>query len=212
MRPERLQKFSKVVSRRQADLSVILENVTDMHNIGAVLRSCDSVGINEIFILNTEPHLATDQIIIGKKTSSGARKWVDVHYYTDPTSCFRHVRQKCRLVLSTSLGENSSDLYNLDLTQSIAFLFGNEHAGLSAEVAKFADGNFTIPQVGMVESLNVSVACAVTLYETFRQRKLKGFYDENPTLDEPAENALLEDYVKRHDLKLRNKKFVKKKD
>lgn len=212
MRPERLQKFRRVVSQRQTDLTVILENVTDMHNIGAVLRSCDSVGITEIFVLNTEAHLATDQIIIGKKTASGARKWVDVHYYTDPTACFKHVRQKCQVVLSTSLGKNATGLFELDLTESVAFLFGNEHAGLSAEVAKFADGNFTIPQVGMVESLNISVACAVTLYEAYRQRKLKGFYGKNPTLAEAAETALLEEYVKRHDLKLRNKKFVKKKD
>jgi len=209
MTPERKKKFEDVAARRQPGLTVILENVTDQHNIGAVMRSCDSVGISQIYILNTEPHLATDTIIIGKKTSSGARKWVDVRYFTDAGRCFEHVRRHCRFVYSTKLGQNSTDLYDLDLTQPVALLFGNEHSGLSKETLAHSDGNFVIPQVGMVESLNISVACAVSLYEAFRQRRLKGLYDQK-TMTEDGQSALLEEYLARHNTKGRCRKVIKK--
>ncbi len=211
MRPERENKFRQVAYRRQNDLSVILENVTDSHNIGAVLRSCDSIGIPEIYVLNTEPQLAADKIIIGKRTSSGSRKWVDIHYYTDAEACFRHVRQKCKRILATRLGDGAADLYELDLTQPLAFLFGNEHSGISEEVAQFADGNFIIPQAGMVQSLNISVACAVTLYEAYRQRRNKGFYDENPTMDAVQREALFQEYVSRHQVSGSTRKIIRRK-
>ena len=89
MTPEREEKFEKVVAQRQFDLTVILENVHDPHNIGAVLRSCDSVGIREIFVLYTDDKLTEEKLTIGKKSSSGARKWVDVHYFTDVEKCFK---------------------------------------------------------------------------------------------------------------------------
>lgn len=211
MLPQRVNKFRRVAFSRQSDLTVILENVTDSHNIGAVLRSCDSVGVHEMFVLNTEPHLATDNIVIGKRTSSGSRKWVDIHYYTDPEACFAHVRRKCKLVLATKLGEDSSELYKLDLTQSVAFLFGNEHSGLTKAVAEYADGNFIIPQVGMVESLNISVACAVTLYEAFRQRIAKGFYEDNPTFTPEGQEELFQAYVGRHKMRSGGRKVIRRK-
>jgi tRNA (guanosine-2'-O-)-methyltransferase len=211
MNPERLEKFRQVVARRQPNLTVILENVTDMHNIGAVLRSCDSVGICEIFVLNTEPQLAKPYVVIGKKTSSGTRKWVDVHYYTDPEACLNHVRKKYGRILATHLDESAADLYELDLSQPTAFLFGNEHSGLSEQVRKLSDGNFRIPQAGMAESLNISVACAITLFEAYRQRKIKGFYDENPPLGADEQNALLEEYISRHEHRFTGRKIVKRK-
>jgi tRNA (guanosine-2'-O-)-methyltransferase len=209
MTPERKKKFEEVAARRQPDLTVILENVTDQHNIGAVLRSCDSVGISRIYILNTEPHLSTDTIIIGKKTSSGARKWVDVLYFTDAERCFEHVRQHCRFVWSTNLGADSTDLFDLDLTQPVALLFGNEHSGLSKETLAHSDGNFAIPQAGMVESLNISVACAVSLYEAYRQRRLKGFYEKS-RMPEAGHKALLEEYFERHKTRGRSRKIIRK--
>jgi tRNA (guanosine-2'-O-)-methyltransferase len=209
MTPERKKKFEEVAARRQPDLTVILENVTDQHNIGAVLRSCDSVGICRIYILNTEPHLATDTIIIGKKTSSGARKWVDVFYFTDVERCFEHVRRHCQFIYSTNLGEDSTDLFDLDLTQPVALLFGNEHSGLSEKVLAHSDGNFVIPQAGMVESLNISVACAVSLYEAYRQRLSKGFYDKT-RMSSAAHNTLLQEYLDRHKIKGRSRKLIRK--
>lgn len=200
MTPHRIEKFKAVVSKRQPDLTVILENVIDLHNIGAVLRSCDSVGIMEVFVLYTEPALKDlENIKLGRRTSSGSRKWLDVHYYTDAEACFKHVKSKYRLVLGTHLHEQSSSLYQLDLTEPVALLFGNEKTGISAESQSFCDGNFVIPQVGMSESLNISVACAVTLYEAFRQRMNKGMYESGAMLDENTRKVLYEEYLRRHE-------------
>lgn len=198
MNERRAEKFLAVADRRQPDLTVILENVTDMHNIGAVLRTCDSVGIREIYVLNTEPHLQTPYLVIGKRTSMGARKWVDVRYFTDLDLCFKKVREKYGRIYGTHLDEASVEVYQLDLSQPVALLFGNEHSGLSEAARLQIDGNFLIPQVGMAESLNISVACAVTLYEAFRQRKVKGFYDPPFRLDEAERLQLREEYLEKH--------------
>lgn len=198
MTPEREQKFRSVVMKRQPNLTVVLENVFDTHNIGAVLRSCDSVGIAEVFILYTEPGRQPKRIKIGKRTSAGARKWVNVHYYTSRTLCFHHIRQYYQHIYATHLSAEAESLHDLDFTQSVALVFGNEHIGITPETLKMVDGNFIIPQVGMVESLNISVACAVTLYEAYRQRMEAGFYNTNPLLDEMEQELLFEEYNRRH--------------
>jgi len=198
MTDRRLEKFTRVAAHRQPDLTVVLENVHDPHNIGAVLRTCDSVGIREIFVLFTEPQLNEDRFRLGKRTSAGARKWVDVHLYRDVDACFEHIRRDYKRVLSTHLAEDAVDLYELDLTQPVALLFGNERDGLSQEALVHSDGNFIIPQMGMVESLNISVACAVTLYEAARQRRNKGYYGEHPQWPPAQQKQLLDDYFDRH--------------
>jgi tRNA (guanosine-2'-O-)-methyltransferase len=179
MHPERTAKLRAVAEKRQPNLTVILENVHDLWNVGAVLRSCDSVGIGEVFLLYTEAQEMKDKMKLGKKTSSGARRWVDVHYYTNAEACFRHVRSKYDHIYSTHLGESAVDVYDLDLTQSVALIFGNEDKGISPICLAHSDGNFMIPQMGFIQSLNISVACAVTLYEAYRQRNAKGFYGDN---------------------------------
>lgn len=194
MTERREKKFREVIAKRQPNLTIILENVHDPHNIGAVLRSCDSVGVKEIFVLNTEPHLQKESLYLGNQTSSGSRKWVKVNFYTAIEPCFEHVKRDYETIWATHLAENSKDLYELDLTASVALLFGNEHAGISKEALNYVDGNFLIPQVGMVESLNISVACAVTLYEALRQRTAKGFYTENLQMSETAQAELYDHY------------------
>lgn len=198
MTEKRVEKFRRVARHRQGNLTIILENVHDPHNIGAVLRSCDSVGVKEIFVLYTEPELQFDRLYLGKNTAAGALKWVDVHFYRDPEACFKHVKSKYKKIFSTHLAEDSVEIYDLNLADSVALLFGNERDGVSATSQKYADGNFIIPQVGMVQSLNISVACAVTLYEAYRQRREKGMYGENPSLSEIAQVELFDAYVERH--------------
>ncbi|MCP3928990.1 MAG: RNA methyltransferase [Bacteroidetes bacterium] len=210
MTPEREAKFRRVATGRQANLAVILENVHDPHNIGAVMRTCDAVGVKEIFILYTESHLTPERVFLSKKSSAGARRWIDVHFFTTPESCFEEVKSRYDKVLSTHLSKDSIPLFQLDLTQSVALLFGNEHAGISKESQKFADGNFTIPMSGMVESLNISVACAVTLYEAYRQRLEKGFFSSNPTMEPREQELLFKEYEKRHLLKTDPKVIEKK--
>lgn len=197
---QRLNRFKQVVANRQHDLTVILENVHDPHNIGAVLRSCDSIGIREIFVLYTEPGLQKlDKLEMGRRTSSGARKWVDIRFYTDVEDCFTEVKQRYQHVLATHLDAEAKTLYELDLTQSTALLFGNEHDGLSREALAYATGNFIIPQMGMVKSLNISVACAVTLYEAFRQRTLSGQYGNPFDAEVVRQQELLDNYLRRHE-------------
>ncbi len=182
--PKRTEKFQNVIKQSQGNITVVLENVHDTHNIGAVLRSADSIGIREIYVVYTEERHSRDYLKLGKRTSGGTRKWVKVNYYNDIDACYKAVKSKYNLVLGTYLKDDgtSTSMFDLDLTQSIAIVFGNEAKGLTQKSIDYCDGNFIIPQVGMVTSLNISVACAVTLYEAFRQRLSKNFYQENPTL------------------------------
>lgn len=199
MTEERIRKFKVASTRRQNNLSVILENVHDPHNLGAVLRSCDSVGIHEIFVLYTEPRLqGVEHIKLNKRTSSGARRWVDVHLYEDTAACFAHIRKNYDKIYSTHLEEQPTSLYELDLTQSVALMFGNEKDGLSEEVLSYSDGNFIIPQMGLVQSLNISVACAVSIYEALRQRDAVGMYTENLPMTPAEQTALFESFKERH--------------
>ncbi|NJL73958.1 MAG: RNA methyltransferase [Saprospiraceae bacterium] len=209
MNERRAEKIKTVVEKRQKDFTIVLENIRDHHNIGAALRSCDSVGIQEIFVLQSDPALQTSNVVLGKRTSAGTRKWVDTHYFTNTAACFAAIRTKYEFIFTTHLEEQSKSLYQLDLTQSIALFFGNEEKGVSEEALQLADGNFIIPQMGMAASLNVSVACAVAVYEGFRQRYLKGFYDNQPQLTLLEQASLIETYTERHLQKQQRKKSAR---
>jgi tRNA (guanosine-2'-O-)-methyltransferase len=181
----RAEKLRNLAANRQENLTLILENIYDPHNLGAVLRTCDSVGISEIYALYTIESAEILEKIAGHKSSSGAKKWVDVHVFDDAKKCFDAVREKYKLIYGTHLAADSIGLYELDLSQSIALVFGNEHRGMSDDALSMVDGNFIIPQSGLTKSLNISVACAVSLYEAKRQRITKHMYgnlfDENST-------------------------------
>ncbi|HOY16074.1 MAG TPA: RNA methyltransferase [Haliscomenobacter sp.] len=199
MQSSREQKIRQLAQNRQFDLTVILENVDDPHNIGAVLRSCDSVGIREVFVLYTRPGLQNHKLELGKRSSAGSRKWIDVYLYREVDACMEHVRRNYQRIYATHLAHDAKSLYELDLSQSAALMFGNEADGLSELALSQADGNFIIPQVGMAQSLNVSVACAVSLYEAFRQRNVKGLYGVGNPASTDQQAALLEDYFRRQE-------------
>ncbi len=174
MTPERKERLLQVLHKRQSDLAVVLENVFDPHNISAVMRSCDAVGIQDIYVLNTKIPRHKKW---GAKSSSSAAKWLTIHQYTDAAACFEDLRRKYKKILATHLSSDAVDLYSIDFTESIALVFGNEHSGVSEEIMQYTDGNFIIPQVGIIKSLNISVACAVTIYEAYRQKKAAGHYN-----------------------------------
>lgn len=176
---DRKNRFKSVIAKRQYDLTVVLENVHDPHNIGAILRTCDSVGITEIFVIYTDPRLQERGLEIGYKSSSGTKQWIDVHYFENIADCLNVVKEKYKHIYGTCITTESQNLYHLDFSQSAALLFGNEHSGISKEASEFIDTNFLIPQYGFVRSLNISVACAVSLYEVQRQRKAAGKYDQS---------------------------------
>ena len=175
MTPERTQRLNDVLSKRQLNLTVVLENVADPHNISAVMRTCDAVGIQEIYILNT---IIPRHKKWGAKSSSSASKWLTIHQFTDIASCFEALRKKYNKIYTTHLSHDAVYLYDMNLTENVALIFGNEHSGVSNELIGLADGNFIIPQVGIIKSLNISVACAVTLYEAYRQKNNAGHYDQ----------------------------------
>ena len=175
MTPQRHNRLTSVLNHRQPDLTVVLENVFDPHNVSAVMRTCDAVGIQDVYILNDRipPHKKW-----GYRSSSTAAEWLSVHQFTDAETCFKEVRKRYEKIYTSHLGEDSSDVFKLDLTQSIVLVFGNETFGVSEAIRKYADGDFIIPQVGIIKSLNISVACAVTLYEAFRQKTQKKHYEK----------------------------------
>ena len=175
MTPERREKLQSVLSKRQNDITIVLENVFDPHNISAVMRTCDAVGVQELYVLNTKIPRHKKW---GTKSSSSAAKWLTVYQFENAEECFSELRKKYSKILTTHLSSDALNLYEIDLTQPVALVFGNEHSGVSEEIRNLADGNFVIPQAGIIRSLNISVACAVTLYEAFRQKTLAGHYDK----------------------------------
>lgn len=195
MTPERRDKLYAVLSRRQPDITVVLENVFDPHNISAVMRTCDAVGVQDIFILNTRIPRHKKW---GAKSSSSAAKWLTVHQYENVEECFYTLRKRYSKILTTHLSADAISLYEIDMTESIALVFGNEHNGVSEEIRALADGNFVIPQAGIIRSLNISVACAVTLYEAYRQKNNAGHYNRN-NMDDVMKQGLFEEWSLKRD-------------
>jgi len=175
MTPERRAKLESVLSKRQNDITIVLENVFDPHNISAVMRTCDAVGVQELYVLNTKIPRHKKW---GTKSSSSAAKWLTVHQFDNAEECFFELRKRYSKILTTHLSGDAVNLYEINFTQPLALVFGNEHSGVSEEIRSLADGNFIIPQVGIIRSLNISVACAVTLYEAYRQKTIAGHFDK----------------------------------
>ncbi|MEO5647857.1 MAG: TrmH family RNA methyltransferase, partial [Chitinophagaceae bacterium] len=116
-----------------------------------------------------------------------------IHQFTDVDRCFTDLRKRFDKIYATHLAADSVELHSLNLTESLALVFGNERTGVSEEVIHLCDGNFIIPQVGIIKSLNISVACAVSLYEAYRQKKLAGHY-EFPKMDGDERTRLREEW------------------
>lgn len=190
----RIQRSAAVIARRQPDLTVVLENVHDPHNIAAVLRSCDAVGAMTVHVVMTREPNATKKF--SRKVSGSAAKWIEVVEHDSIEDCYRVLRQGGFQVLATALGKESVDLYHADMVQPVALVLGNEMDGLSDAAIDGADRTVFIPMMGMVESVNISVAASVALFEALRQRLAAGRYAE-PQLDEGTRAQMLVDWLKR---------------
>lgn len=195
MTPERRERLLTVLRKRQPDLTVVLENVFDPHNISAVMRTCDAVGIQELYVLTNKIPRHKKW---GARSSSSAAKWLTVHQYEDAALCFADIRKKYEKIYTTHLSSDAVSLYELNFTGSVALVFGNEHAGVSEEIRAMADGNFLIPQMGIIQSLNISVACAVSIYEALRQKTNAGHYQQQ-RLEDGTFNTLLNEWGFRAD-------------
>ena len=187
-----MERIRQVLARRQPGLTVVLENIHDPHNVSAVFRTCDAVGVMRVELLYTKEKFPR----IGKKSSSSADKWLERRRHPSVNDCFRTLRDEGFRIYATHLGPGAVSLYDLDLTQKVALVFGNEHRGVSEEAAANADANFQIPMLGMIQSLNVSVAAAVSLYEALRQRLACGAFNQSALSQEDLD-ALYEDWTDR---------------
>ncbi len=172
---QRIKKITNAVSNRQPDLVVVLENIHDSHNVSAIVRTCDSIGVGEIFLVYSIEKFPK----IGKKSSASAYKWVKKRNFRSIDACYEVLRNNGYKIFATCLEGESKSFWEVDFTGKVAIVLGNEHRGVSEEAWKKADGNIKIPMFGMIQSLNVSVATAVILYEICRQRFIKGQYDKH---------------------------------
>jgi len=188
----RLARLRSTIERRQSSLHLVLENVYDPHNVSAVLRTCDAVGVGTVHLVYNVEKFPK----IGRTSSASAWKWVEMRRYSEIGECYENLRRLGCRIYATHLSERAENLYEADLASPVALVFGNEHRGVTDEAASLADGNLVIPMVGLIQSLNISVACAVTLYEAMRQRWVRGMYDG--TAASPAEvEAKLREWAER---------------
>lgn len=169
----RLNKIVNTLKRRQYDLMVVLENIHDPHNVSAIFRTCDAVGIPKVSLVYTIEKFPK----IGKKSSASAFKWVEREKYKSIENCYSQLRKDGYKIYASSISEDAKSIYELDLSERVAIVLGNEHRGVSKEASQLADERIIIPMFGMVQSLNVSVAAAIILYEAARQRIMKGKYE-----------------------------------
>jgi len=185
MTPERLATIKASLDRRQTDLTVVMENVRKPHNLAAVARTLEAVGGLEI-------HAITDltSIRLTQMSAGGTKKWIKVSKHPSTDQCLKHLKQQGFQIIATSLCENSKDYREIDYTRATAILVGEELEGISEQAKQMADENISIPMVGMVQSLNVSVASALVLYEAYHQRMAAGSYDSR-SLDKETYMTLL---------------------
>ncbi len=183
---KRTQKIISVANSRQKSLRVVLENIHDPHNVSAIFRTCDAVGVQKVSLLYYLEKFPK----IGRKSSGSAFKWVEKDKYKDVETCYDDLKSEGFSIYASTLDENAVSFFELDLTKKVAIVLGNEHRGISEDAANLADKKFFIPMLGMVQSLNVSVAAAVILYETLRQRRDKGMYAKSEYSKEELEELI----------------------
>jgi tRNA (guanosine-2'-O-)-methyltransferase len=165
--PERKARIDEVVSRRTRTLVVVMEAFCDPQNVNAVLRTCDSFGVQEVHVVEG-PMKGWDR---NKKISQNADKWLDVTRWTSTRECLSALKERGFAVFVTWLGEGTVGLSDLDFAGPVALVFGNESRGVSDEALALADARYAIPMRGFSQSLNVSVAAAVSLARAVDRRE-----------------------------------------
>ncbi len=173
MLPRRYKKLKQVLDRRQPDLTVLTEDVHKPHNLSAIMRTCDAVGVFSIHAVNNYG----DEMPTYSQVAQGSEKWVHLNSHPDIKTAIERLHQEGFTTYAAHLSEEAVDYRQIDYTLPTAILLGAEKWGVSQEAASLVDGHIIIPMLGMVESLNVSVAAAVILFEAQRQRLAAGFYD-----------------------------------
>lgn len=171
MTTERYRRIMQVLAHRQPDLTIVAEDVYKPHNLSAMLRSCDATGIGLIHAIDP-----TGDVPTYNETSAGADRWVDLRVHLDFAEALSTIRGQGMQFLAAHFSAQAVDYRDVDYTRPTAVLFGNEKKGVSQQAAARVDSHVIIPMLGMVQSLNVSVAAAVILFEAQRQRREAGLY------------------------------------
>lgn len=158
--PERKARFMEVLQNRTRYLTVALEDVYQLHNTSAVIRSCDVFGLQEAHLIEGRHGHRLD-----KNIAMGAQRWVDIHRHSNPSKCIKALRERGYHIVATTPRAGSTSLQDFSLQGPTALFFGTEKEGLSQEVLQQADAALYIPMHGFTESLNISVAAAIILQQ-----------------------------------------------
>lgn len=187
MTPDRYSTICKVLQQRQPDLTVITDEVHKGRNLSAIVRTCDAVGIGEVHCV--QPQLGFRAF---RGTALGSHKWVDTTLYSTIEEGISTLKRNGFQIVTANLSTSAIDFREVDYTQPTALLLGTEKSGVSDEALRQTDIEVTIPMMGMVESFNVSVACAIILTEAQRQRQLAGLYSRRRLPDNEYQNILFQ--------------------
>jgi len=171
--PTRYDKIIELLSNRQPDLTVFMDEVHKPHNLAAIVRTSDAIGIGHVHAV-----FPPDVKFSGHHTASGSKRWVTTHKHPDLKTGITEVKKQGMQVLAAHFSDKAVDFRSIDYTKPTCILVGSELVGVSDEAADLADEHVIIPMVGMVQSLNVSVATALILYEAQRQRAEANMYGE----------------------------------
>ena len=172
MNNHRYQRLASVLSRRQPDLTVLMDNVHKPHNLAAIARTCDAVGILKAHAISS-----SSSIRLSQKAAGGCKKWVTIKTHKTIQDAYSHLWQQGFKIYAAHFDTQARDFRQLDYTRPTAIVVGAELDGISPAAVDQCDGTIIIPMVGLVQSLNVSVAVALILFEAQRQRQEAGFYD-----------------------------------
>lgn len=168
MTPEREHRIEEVTRHRQSNLCVVLDHVENPHNVGAILRSCDAFGVGAVHLLYTGKQKPRLSEIRG--TAMSAAKWLNLQRWNSFDALATHLLDARMAIYPTTLADGAIDPARADLAQSAAIIIGNEREGVLPMWQSVATASLRLPMVGFVQSFNVSVATALVLYETYRQR------------------------------------------
>jgi tRNA (guanosine-2'-O-)-methyltransferase len=186
MSPQRYARIRQLLSLRQPTLTLCLEQVNNPFNMSAIVRSCDAVGVHELHAVcdeNTE---------MRKDTAMGSEHWVKTKVHPTINHAVEQLKAQKMQILVTNLSHQAMDFRDIDYTLPTAIILGQEKRGATDQAMALADQEITIPMVGMVQSLNVSVAAALVLYEAQRQRQLAGMYDIQQLSEVVCQKVLFE--------------------
>jgi len=169
----RNKKIIELLDRRQKDLTVFMDEVHKPHNLAAIIRTCDAIGIGDVHAVYPKSVLRDCH-----GTAMGSNRWVTTHTHQKLSSGLAQMKDENKQILAAHFSDRAVDFRSIDYTKPTAILVGSEKFGVSEQAAELADEHVLIPMLGMVQSLNVSVATAIILYEAQRQRELAGLYDQ----------------------------------